>query len=278
MAELLPELKKVWLQDAAHGWLPATRDASSSLALCGGLDSQRVVPLPAPAKGAATEPRYLDEDVAHADITEIGEVSEAALLHNLYNRYVEEHVYTAVGSVLLSLNPYRRISGMYDDAAMRTFRSRVSGATPHLYATAEAAYSELCTASRDQALVMSGESGAGKTEACKEAMRYLAAASDGSAGTSGARGVAQKISQCLLDSNVVLEALGNSKTERNDNSSRFGKWVALRLSTPAGEICGGRLTTYLLESVRVTRQLKGERNYHAFYQARRNPPWPPRPG
>ena len=193
------------------------------------------------------------------------------MLHNIYLRYCASEVYTAVGSVLLSVNPFTAMPDLYSSARMALYRgAEAAGAGPHIYGTTEAAYSELLATGRNQALIMSGESGAGKTEACKIAMGYLAAASEGAAtATAASEGgdgasVARRISQCLLDSNVVLEALGNAKTFRNNNSSRFGKWVALHVS-PGGQICGGRLTTYLLETVRVTRQLAGERNYR-FYQ------------
>ena len=253
------------------------------------------------------------------------------MLHNLYLRYCADdaNVYTAVGGVLCSMNPYkpvaiygpkhiaehRSLAEVKSEGDAKQPRGRFS---PHLYGLAEAAYAELLATSRDQALVMSGESGAGKTEACKLAMGYLASASAAASGPGGgAAGVAaERVSRCMVESNVVLEALGNAKTYRNDNSrcrptpmppparlppparpallaappptsrrtsssrahahtprrsvralclrSRFGKWVAL-LMTAGGQICGGQLTTYLLESVRVTRQMAGERNYHAFY-------------
>ena len=261
--------EKLWVSSPHHGWLPAERCPPAALRVCDDLDAKRAEPLPDNLDGMETEGRGLDETAIHGDMTELGEVSEPALLHNLYLRYRDEYVYTAVGNVLLSVNPYRRVHGLFDDETIEAFHTSERGDEPHLYATAEAAYRELCMSARDQALIMSGESGAGKTEACKEAMRYLSIATcfGGAGGQRRGRGsVAQRISTCLLNSNVVLEALGNAKTFRNDNSSRFGKWVALRLSTPAGQICGGKLTTYLLESVRVTKQISGERNYHAFYQ------------
>ena len=257
--------EKLWLSSAAHGWLPCCRCPPAPLRLCDNLEGARTERLPEDLEGGVTEGRGLDESACHHDMTELEEVSEPALLHNLYLRYREEYVYTAVGNVLLSVNPYRRVAGLFGAETIESFHAGERGDEPHLYATAEAAYRELCMSSRDQALIMSGESGAGKTEACKEAMRYLSIASGGG-GDTGRGSVAQRIAACLLNSNVVLEALGNAKTFRNDNSSRFGKWVALRLSAPAGQICGGKLTTYLLESVRVTKQVPGERNYHAFYQ------------
>ena len=105
---------------------------------------------------------------------------------------------------------------------------------------------------------MSGESGAGKTEAAKLTMRYLTNTCVGRGGHAAT--IARRVTQVMLESNVVLEAMGNAKTHRNDNSSRFGKWVALYFSQ-SGQAVGGKLTTYLLESVRVTRLMAGERNY-----------------
>ena len=243
-------MEQVWLSSAQHGWLPAAHEAGD-VHVDPLLSVKRVAPLPEKIalSDTVTEPRASQDAVSVvADMTELGEVSEAAMLHNLYLRYCSDQssVYTAVGGVLVSLNPYKPSPELYGpermamyhqhgdspihpgdadgvDADSATTSARGRNA-PHLYAVVEAAYSELLATSRDQALVMSGESGAGKTEACKLAMDYLASASAATKNSVAADEAAQRVSRCMLESNVVLESLGNAKTYRNDNSSRFGKW------------------------------------------------------
>ena len=228
----------VWVPHPAHGHIPAIRQADGTIVADKSFDEKRAgdsSPSSSISEAASTSllPR-LTEDAhsSHADMTGLAEVSEAALLHNLYLRFSQhDAIYTAFGHCLVSINPYQPMPALYGPEQIARHRC-ATAAVPHLYATAEAAYSELLATSRDQALVMSGESGAGKTEACKIALDYLAAASadagrisgDGSSdGTGSDRGAAQRISQCLLDSNVVLEALGNAKTvcERERRTRAF---------------------------------------------------------
>jgi myosin heavy subunit len=149
---------------------------------------------------------------------------------------------------------------------------------PHVYGTALSTYHGVCTEQRSQTILISGESGAGKTETTKFAMQLLAVA-----GESGTPGAKQSIEQQVLESNPLLEAFGNARTLRNDNSSRFGKFIQLQFKAQAGtlglgkdgsldvekmgaRLCGARIQTYLLEGVRITDQQEGERNFHIFYQ------------
>ena len=259
----------VWLPHPTHGWLPAiategkAADAADVVIPPCAL-RKRIVPVEVGSVAAdGLQPRGTLGDALESsvgDMTELTDVSEPSLMHNLYMRYCSDQIYTAIGhGILVSLNPYKRLS-IYGD--MERFRDGGGGggkssvAEPHIFAVVEHAYKEMVDLRADQALLMSGESGAGKTEASKLAMNYLVSASS-RAGGSGAR-VAQRVAQLIVDSNPILEAFGNAKTFRNDNSSRFGKWVAMQF-TPSGQVCGGKLTTYLLEGVRVTKQMRNER-------------------
>ncbi|KAL1504338.1 hypothetical protein AB1Y20_010744 [Prymnesium parvum] len=281
----------VWVPSAEHGWLAGMAKVGTGeeaeVTIPPSLSKRRVGSIAIrSAPTASLVSRATPElNRAESDMTGLGEVSEAALLHNLYLRYCADEVYTTIGNILVSVNPYKTVP-LYGKDMYRLYR-KASGGTnadaaseggeaggtqggtpevvappPHLFELAESAYTELVQTQRDQALVMSGESGAGKTEAAKLTMRYLTNTSVGLGGKTAA--VARRVTQVMLESNVVLEALGNAKTHRNDNSSRFGKWVALYFSQ-SGQAVGGKLTTYLLESVRVTRLMQGERNYHGFY-------------
>jgi myosin-1 len=129
---------------------------------------------------------------------------------------------------------------------------------PHIFALAEAAYRGLTQDGESQCVIISGESGAGKTEAAKLIMQYIAAVSGSSSGV-------ERVKKIILESNPLLEAFGNAKTVRNNNSSRFGKYFEIQFDKK-GDPIGGRITNYLLEKSRVVYQSSGERNFHIFYQ------------
>ncbi|KAK8379939.1 hypothetical protein O3P69_019756 [Scylla paramamosain] len=193
----------------------------------------------------------LEGEVGVPDCAALYPVSEEALLHNLHSRYKRDQIYTYVGTALISVNPYRRLA-LYTPEVIEAYRSScVFQLPPHIYAVADAAHRGVWERNTDQLVVVSGESGAGKTEAAKLVLQY----------------VGDKSQPCprLLQCNPVLEAFGNARTRRNDNSSRFGKYMELEFDHK-GDPIGGTITHYLLERPRVTSQLQGERNYHIFYQ------------
>ena len=143
---------------------------------------------------------------------------------------------------------------------------------PHVYALAEGAFRGMLIEQKQQSLLISGESGAGKTEAVKACLRYIVArssdAAKGHGSSTGDRsGVerAKYIEDCIMQANPLLEALGNAKTLRNGNSSRFGKWIEVQFDA-SGFITSSRITSYLLEKSRVTEHAEGERTYHSLYQ------------
>ena len=205
------------------------------------------------------------------DIGNMNNLATGPLLDVLRRRYHKDHIYTWTGKILVAINPYFVIPGLYD---MDPIRSNIDNGKealredPHVFTVAERAYCDLLgsTLNRNQSLIVSGESGAGKTEACKRVMNMLAEiskavlAKDTSGSTKGIEGIEAKV----LDCNPFLEAFGNAKTNRNDNSSRFGKFLKIQYSH--GMIIGAHMKQYLLEKSRVINPGPGERSYHIFYQ------------
>eukprot|EP01120_Amphizonella_sp_Union-15-10_P012713 TRINITY_DN5718_c0_g1_i1.p1 TRINITY_DN5718_c0_g1~~TRINITY_DN5718_c0_g1_i1.p1 ORF type:complete len:1049 (-),score=243.18 TRINITY_DN5718_c0_g1_i1:114-3260(-) len=194
------------------------------------------------------------------DLVLISEISEAAIVENLKKRYDQDLIYTNIGPVLVSVNPFRWIKGLCDDEQVEEYRGRFRHELrPNVFALAEEAYRNMKNELESQCVIITGESGAGKTEAAKLIMKYVAAVSG-----EGASQI-DYVKRVILDSNPLLEAFGNAKTLRNNNSSRFGKYFDIQFNR-LGEPCGGKITHYLLEKSRVVGQLKGERNFHIFYQ------------
>jgi myosin-1 len=213
------------------------------------------------------------------DLVLLSTISEDAIVSSLQSRYSKDQIYTYIGTgqVLLCVNPFKQINKMYSPATLNSYKNRRPYENaPHVYAIAEKAYKDLQTTHKPQCVLVSGESGAGKTENAKKLMEYItnvACDDDGAAGTGKkAKAKAKRdadagasIKDKIMRSNVLLEAFGNAKTLRNDNSSRFGKLMEI-LFDYGGGIVGGRVTSYLLEKIRVTQPKEGERNFHIFYQ------------
>uniref|UniRef100_A0A7S4T5L7 Myosin motor domain-containing protein n=1 Tax=Alexandrium monilatum TaxID=311494 RepID=A0A7S4T5L7_9DINO len=208
---------------------------------------------------------------AFGDLNQLPLLHEPAVLHTLQVRFEERHVYTLSGPVLLAVNPFREVPGLYSHEQLAAYALAPEGEepqTPHVFGVGCAAYQGIRTRAAHQTVLVSGESGAGKTETTKFVMRFLALA-----GAGGTEASMSAVERQVLGSIPVLEALGNAKTLRNDNSSRFGKYIELQFGRgPAGQpaaprLVGARTHTYLLEKVRVTGQQQGERSFHIFYQA-----------
>ncbi|PIO63936.1 myosin head, partial [Teladorsagia circumcincta] len=184
-------------------------------------------------------------------------LNEGTLLNNCRQRYVKKQIYTYVANILISINPYEEIDGLYSIDTIKKYRGKSLGQMPpHVYAVADKAYREMRRNKESQSIIVSGESGAGKTESQKAILRYLCENWGAAAGP---------IQKRILETNPILEAFGNAKTLRNNNSSRFGKFVEIHFGTD-DKVAGGFVSHYLLEKSRVCRQAKGERNYHIFYQ------------
>ncbi|EJW83337.1 hypothetical protein WUBG_05753 [Wuchereria bancrofti] len=184
-------------------------------------------------------------------------LNEGTLLNNCRLRYARKQIYTYVANILISINPYEQIPDLYSSATIQKYQGRSIGTLPpHIFAIADNAYRNMKRTRHCQSIIISGESGAGKTESQKYILRYLCKSWGSTAGP---------IEQRLLETNPILEAFGNAKTLRNNNSSRFGKFVEIHFNEK-NSVCGGFISHYLLEKSRICHQLEGERNYHIFYQ------------
>ena len=214
------------------------------------------------------------------DLTQLRHLDEVSMLECLSLRFFSNRIYTATGPVLLAVNPFTPIPDLYSPQAVKSHRN--GSRSPHVFRVAQNAYQGMIEAlldhrgsrPRNQSILISGESGAGKTESTKLVMRYLSLCGHTSGGSSTPSGVSQSvIERQILETNPLLEAFGNARTLRNDNSSRFGKFIQLQFdsqhpsrSLDSLRVTGARIETYLLEKVRVSSQSEGERNFHIFYQ------------
>ncbi|KAK0150594.1 Unconventional myosin-Vb [Merluccius polli] len=196
--------------------------------------------------------------VGENDLTALSYLHEPAILHNLKVRFLESnHIYTYCGIVLVAINPYEQLP-IYGEEVINAYSGQNMGdMDPHIFAVAEEAYKQMARDERNQSIIVSGESGAGKTVSAKYAMRFFATVG----GSAGNTNVEEKV----LASSPIMEAIGNAKTTRNDNSSRFGKYIQIGFDRRY-HIIGANMRTYLLEKSRVVFQAEDERNYHIFYQ------------
>ncbi|KAI4382614.1 hypothetical protein MLD38_008556 [Melastoma candidum] len=186
------------------------------------------------------------------DLMQLSYLNEPSVLYNLHYRYDRDMIYTKAGPVLVAINPFKKVA-LYGNNFIQAYKDKeIDG--PHVYAITDTAMREMIRDEVNQSIIISGESGAGKTETAKIAMQYLAALGGGSG-----------IENEILKTNPILEAFGNAKTLRNNNSSRFGKLIEIQFSE-TGKISGARIQTFLLEKSRVVQCAKGERSYHIFYQ------------
>ncbi|XP_056389461.1 unconventional myosin-Ib isoform X2 [Hyla sarda] len=200
----------------------------------------------------------LDNMIGVGDMVLLEPLDEESFINNLKKRFDHSEIYTYIGSVVISVNPYRSLP-IYTPDKVEEYRNRnFYELSPHIYALSDEAYRSLRDQDKDQCILITGESGAGKTEASKLVMSYVAA-------VCGKGAEVNQVKEQLLQSNPVLEAFGNAKTVRNDNSSRFGKYMDIEFDFK-GDPLGGVISNYLLEKSRVVRQPRGERNFHIFYQ------------
>eukprot|EP00026_Physarum_polycephalum_P002483 Phypoly_transcript_02490.p1 GENE.Phypoly_transcript_02490~~Phypoly_transcript_02490.p1 ORF type:complete len:810 (+),score=170.22 Phypoly_transcript_02490:150-2579(+) len=198
------------------------------------------------------------DKVGRDDMVTMTGVSEGDIISNIQQRYNGSIIYTSIGSVLISINPYKDLDVFSHKNIDKYKGKNAFELPPHVFSLAEETYKAILTEGKNQAIIISGESGAGKTEASKGIMQYLAA-------VSGSGATVDKIKNVILESNPLLEAFGNAKTLRNNNSSRFGKYIEIQFDVK-GDPVGGKIHNYLLEKSRVISQTKGERNFHIFYQ------------
>ncbi|CAH0585951.1 unnamed protein product [Chrysodeixis includens] len=203
----------------------------------------------------ATQP-----EVGVSDFVLLDNLTADTFIENLHLRFQHNKIYTYIGEVLVSVNPYRTLD-IYGAQQMAQYRGReMFEVPPHVYAVADACQRVLRQQGKDTCVLISGESGSGKTEASKFIMKYIAANT-----TQVHRDYIDRVKNVLIQSNSILETFGNAKTNRNDNSSRFGKYMDIHFDYK-GDPVGGHISNYLLEKSRVVSLQPGERNFHSFYQ------------
>uniref|UniRef100_A0A4W6FGT8 Myosin VA n=1 Tax=Lates calcarifer TaxID=8187 RepID=A0A4W6FGT8_LATCA len=253
---------RVWIPDAEEVWKSAeltkdykNGDASLLLMLEDGTNIEHKLD---PKTKNLPYLRNPDILVGENDLTALSYLHEPAVLHNLKVRFIDSKlIYTYCGIVLVAINPYETLPIYGTDIINAYSGQNMGDMDPHIFAVAEEAYKQMARDERNQSIIVSGESGAGKTVSAKYAMRYFATVS----GSASEANVEEKV----LASNPIMEAIGNAKTTRNDNSSRFGKYIEIGFDNRY-RIIGANMRTYLLEKSRVVFQADEERNYHIFYQ------------
>nr|XP_020505561.1 unconventional myosin-Ih [Labrus bergylta] len=218
---------------------------------CGRCDCDRVL---LDMEGALTA----RDRVGIQDFVLLDETTDAAFLSNLKKRFSKDLIYTYIGTLLVSVNPYKELD-IYNKKQMDLYMGvNFFELPPHIYALADNAYQTMLTEFNNHFILISGESGAGKTEASKKILQYYAVSCPSTT-------LLNTVRDKMLMSNPVLEAFGNAKTLKNDNSSRFGKYMDIEFDSQ-GDAVGGHILNYLLEKSRVVHQNHGERNFHIFYQ------------
>mmetsp|Transcript_16719 Transcript_16719/g.24978 ORF Transcript_16719/g.24978 Transcript_16719/m.24978 type:complete len:1181 (+) Transcript_16719:58-3600(+) len=199
------------------------------------------------------------KDTGVEDMTMLSSITNEAIAANLKKRYENDLIYTYIGHVLISVNPFRMIKGLYTMEKLFDYPGKFAyELEPHVYMIAENMYRNMQGENESQCVIISGESGAGKTEASKKVMQFVAS-------VSGKGGDVERVKDVIMQSNPLLEAFGNAKTVRNNNSSRFGKYMEI-LFDRVGNPQGGRISNYLLEKSRVVTRHQSERSFHIFYQ------------
>ncbi|XP_049453418.1 unconventional myosin-IXAa isoform X1 [Epinephelus fuscoguttatus] len=197
-----------------------------------------------------------DSQGDHADLCRLPELNERSLLDNLRSRFRQEKIYTYVGSILIVINPFKFLP-IYNPKYVKMYDNHTLGdLEPHIYAVADVAYHAMLQRERNQCIVISGESGSGKTQSTNFLIHHLTALSQ--------KGFASGVEQIILGAGPVLEAFGNAKTAHNNNSSRFGKFIQVNYQE-SGTVRGAYVEKYLLEKSRLVYQEHNERNYHVFY-------------
>ncbi|KAJ1672098.1 class II myosin, partial [Coemansia sp. RSA 25] len=212
-----------------------------------------------PKKADWSEGTTKKKQAGVSDMTMLSKITNEAINENLKARFENADIYTYIGNVLISVNPFKDL-GIYTPQILKSYenKNRMELA-PHVYAIAEGAFRNMIAYKESQCVIISGESGAGKTEAAKKIMEYIAAVSGGNSTS------IKEIKDMVLATNPLLESFGCAKTLRNNNSSRHGKYLEIQFNG-GGEPVGAFITNYLLEKNRVVGQIRNERNFHIFYQ------------
>lgn len=200
--------------------------------------------------------QVFDKDQDYEDMIKMNELTAESILRNLSVRYAKNKIYTFIGDIVVSVNPYKSLPDLYTSAIMNQYYHKgKQPLPPHVFSVAAAAFENMVEKGLNQSILATGESGAGKTEATKLIVNWFSVVGSGQS----------DIYKKMVVTSTLLEAFGNAKTVRNHNSSRFGKFFKMQFSSEHA-IVGGEIETFLLEQARVTRQNEGERSFHIFYQ------------
>ncbi|KAI9596469.1 P-loop containing nucleoside triphosphate hydrolase protein [Syncephalis fuscata] len=251
------EKRWVWVEDKREGYIAGyiTRENGEEVDVQLNNDELRRVHINQTEK---MNPPKFDKVEDMADLTYL---NEASVVHNLRLRYLSNLIYTYSGLFLVAVNPYHRLP-IYSDSVVASYKNRKRNEIPpHIFAISDAAYHDMLQDRENQSILITGESGAGKTENTKKVIQYLTSIASERSATKANNGLEQQI----LQANPILEAFGNAQSIRNNNSSRFGKFIRIEFNA-AGQIAGANIERYLLEKSRVTHQTSKERNFHIFYQ------------
>lgn len=251
----------VWINDEEERFLPAKvilafQKGTATTVLTEDGEEQKL----SPAQSLLVQECNIEAlSPAIEDLVSISDLNEMSILHNLRIRYKQDKIYTNISSILISVNPFKQLP-LYTPAVLDDYRNGYRGKAPHVFGIAYNAFHNMLDNNSDQSVVISGESGAGKSEATKLILQFLTDVSSRNEG-----GGSSTLEAQILAANPILEAFGNAKTLRNNNSSRFGKLITVNFDKN-GIIIGGNIINYLLEKSRIVTQTQGERNYHIFYQ------------
>ncbi|XP_037817621.1 myosin heavy chain, muscle isoform X29 [Lucilia sericata] len=252
--------KNCWVPDEKEGYLLGEIKATKGDIVSVGLPGGETKDFKKDQLQQVNPPKYEKAE----DMSNLTYLNDASVLHNLRQRYYHKLIYTYSGLFCVAINPYKRYP-VYTNRCAKMYRGkRRNEVPPHIFAISDGAYVDMLTNHVNQSMLITGESGAGKTENTKKVIAYFA-----TVGASTKKDESQKNKGSLEDqvvqTNPVLEAFGNAKTVRNDNSSRFGKFIRIHFG-PTGKLAGADIETYLLEKARVISQQSLERSYHIFYQ------------
>ncbi|XP_011167542.1 myosin heavy chain, muscle isoform X1 [Solenopsis invicta] len=255
--------KACWVPDEKEGYLLGEIKATKGDVVSVGLPGGETKDFKKDQLQQVNPPKYEKAE----DMSNLTYLNDASVLHNLKQRYYAKLIYTYSGLFCVAINPYKRFP-VYTSRCAKLYRGkRRSEVPPHIFAISDGAYVNMLTNSENQSMLITGESGAGKTENTKKVIAYFATvgASTKKEKESDASQKKGSLEDQVVQTNPVLEAFGNAKTVRNDNSSRFGKFIRIHFG-PSGKLAGADIETYLLEKARVISQQTLERSYHIFYQ------------
>ncbi|KAL2067859.1 hypothetical protein VTL71DRAFT_15957 [Oculimacula yallundae] len=270
---------RAWQPDVTDGWVASEVTSKSA-------EGDKIILIFTLANGETKKVETNEEELAEAnnsklpplmnptmleasdDLTNLSHLNEPAVLQAIRLRYSQKEIYTYSGIVLIATNPFARIDSLYVPGMVQVYAGKQRATqAPHLFAIAEEAFADMLRSGKNQTVVVSGESGAGKTVSAKYIMRYFATRESPDQPGTRKRGVEamSETEERILATNPIMEAFGNAKTTRNDNSSRFGKYIEIMFDDKTA-IIGAKIRTYLLERSRLVFQPLKERNYHVFYQ------------